>query len=362
MGAIRAAVTRAFGAPSTIETLTLARPGPGEVQVRVAACAICHSDMAYADGHWGGPLPAVWGHEAAGTVVDVGAGVDLAVGDRVVVTLARSCGTCDHCRRGQQVACTGSFVLDERSPLTDESGEPVHQGLRTAAFAEEVVVHGSQVVAVPADLAPTAASLLGCAVISGVGAVANTAAVEPGSSVVVIGCGGVGLNVVQGARLAGAASIVAVDPEAAKLEVAARLGATHLVDPTAEDTAEAVARATGGFMADYVFVAVGAAAAFQQGLAMVGTMGAMVLVGMPASGVTIEIEPGDLAHRSQRILGSKLGNAVVGRDIPALVTSYQAGQLELDALVSGTFALDEIDRAMDEVRQGSALRNVVVFE
>ncbi len=361
-GAIRAAVTRAFGAPSSIEELVLAAPGDHEVRVAVSACAVCHSDVSYADGLWGGELPAVWGHEAAGRVIEVGPGVDLAVGDQVVVTLIRSCGVCAHCRKGQQVACTSTFGLDERSPLTDAAGEPVCQGLRTAAFATEVVVHRSQVVAVPADLSPIVASLLACGVLTGVGAVANTAGVEPGSSVVVIGCGGVGLNVVQGARLAGASPIIAIDLEASKLDMAERLGATRVIEPTTEDPLEAVAGATDGMLADYVFVAAGVAPAVRQGLELVGTTGALVVVGMPAAGVTVDIEPGELASRGQRILGSKMGGTVVTRDIPALVASYQAGQLELDALVSGTFALDELDRAMDEVRRGSALRNVVVFE
>src|SRR4051794_19993269 len=220
---IRAAVCRAFGEPLTIETLSLAAPGPDEVRVRVQAVAICHSDVSGADGAWGGALPIVYGHEAAGIVAEVGEGVDLAVGQAVVVTLIRSCGECRRCRRGQLVACTTKFPLDEQSPLTTTDGESIVHGLRTAAFAEQVVVHASQVIAIDDAIDPKAASLLACGVITGVGAVVNTAAVEPGSTVVVIGCGGVGLNVVQGARLAGAGAIVAVDVQPAKLELARRL-------------------------------------------------------------------------------------------------------------------------------------------
>ena len=358
---VRAAVCRAFGEPLAIEELTLADPGPGELRVDVAACAVCHSDISFVDGLWGGDLPAVWGHEAVGTVVDVGDGVDVALGATVVVTLIRSCGQCHFCRRGQTVACTQTWPLDERSPLTDAAGAAVHHGLRTAAFAEQVVVHQSQCVVVPDDLSAASAALLACGVITGVGAVTNTAQVEAGSTVVVIGCGGVGLNVVQGAALADASVVVAVDLEASKLDLARSLGATHGANPATDDVAAVVAEATAGVMADYVFVAVGAKAAFDSATALASSMGAIVLVGMPASGVTTEIDPGTIAAMNQRILGSKMGTSVIADDIPELVTAYRAGRLELDRLVSSTVPLDRINEAMDEVRAGSALRNVVVF-
>ncbi|MGI9624166.1 MAG: zinc-binding dehydrogenase [Acidimicrobiales bacterium] len=344
-----------------IEKLTLADPGPGEVEVIVDACAICHSDVSYADGFWGGDLPAVWGHEAVGRVTGVGVGVGLDIGQLVVVTLIRSCGECRHCLNGHFVTCTASFRLDEVSPLTDATGAPVTHGLRTAAFAEAVVVHESQVVPIPADMSPVAASLLACGVITGVGAVRNTAKVEPGTTVVVIGCGGVGLNVVQGARLAGAEVIVAIDLEQPKLEVARSLGATHVVDPARADAAAAVGEATQGHLADYVFVAVGSKAAVDSSYALVGAMGALVMVGMPATGVLSEFEPGNLAGMNQRILGSKMGTSVIQRDIPELTAEYQAGRLQLDSLVSATFPLDGINEAMDQVRAGTALRNVIVF-
>lgn len=358
---VRAAVCRAFGEPLAIEELTLAAPGPGEVRVDVAASAICHSDISFIDGLWGGELPAVWGHEAVGRVVEVGDGVDLALGSTVVVTLIRSCGECHFCRRGHTVACTESWPLDERSPLTDANGAPVHHGLRTAAFAEQVVVHASQCVVVPDDVSAASAALLACGVITGVGAVTNTAGLEPGSTAVVIGCGGVGLNVVQGAALAEASIVVAVDLEQTKLDLARSLGATHVANPATDDVVATVADATGGVMADYVFVAVGAKAAFDSATALASSMGAIVLVGMPASGVTTEIDPGTIAAMNQRILGSKMGTSVIADDIPELVTAYKAGRLELDRLVSSTVPLERINDAMDEVRSGAALRNVIVF-
>ena len=359
---VRAAVCRAFDEPLTIEALSLAGPGPDEVRVRLQAVAICHSDVSGVDGAWGGALPVVYGHEAAGVVAEVGEGVELAIGQAVVVTLIRSCGECRRCRRGELVACTTKFRLDEHSPLTTPDGETIVHGLRTAAFAEQVVVHSSQVVAIDDSVEPRLAALLACGVITGVGAVVNTAAVEPGSTVVVIGCGGVGLNVVQGARLAGAGSIVAVDVQPAKLELARRLGATHVAVPGTDDVAAVVTAVSDGLMADYVFVVTGSPAALGGALALVGSMGALVVVGMPPNGVTGTYDPGWLAGLNQRILGSKMGTSVVSRDVPALVERYRAGELELDGLISRTFTLDQINEAMDEVRAGSALRNVIVFD
>ncbi len=360
--AIRAAVCREFGTPLAIETLTLADPGPGEVLVRVQAVAICHSDVSYADGEWGGDLPAVWGHEAAGEIVAVGHGVGFEPGQRVVVTLIRSCGECPRCQRGAEVACGETFALDTATPLTDHHGASIGHGMRTAAFADHVVVHNSQIVPVDGDIPSASASLLACGVITGVGAVLNTAAVVPASTVVVLGCGGVGLNVVQGAAIARAATIVASDLQAAKLDLAIHLGATHAVDPSKDDVTALVAELTDGHMADYVFIATGAPAALASAEHLVGTMGAIVVVGMPATGVAGHFDPGALAARNQRILGSKMGTSVIARDIPRLVSKYQDGKLELDGLVSRTFPLDDINEAMDEVRSGAALRNVIVFD
>lgn len=359
---VRAAVCRQFGAPLVVEELTLADPGPGEVRVEVDAVAICHSDVSYADGEWGGDLPAVWGHEAAGRIVDVGAGVGFDIGQRVVVTLIRSCGECQRCQRGAEVACTESFALDEQSPLRDAGGSAVAHGMRTAAFAESVVVHASQIVPIDEEMPAASASLLACGVITGVGAVLNTAAVESGSTVLVLGCGGVGLNVVQGAALAKANTIIASDLQPTKLDLAIHLGATHSVDPSADDIATVVADLTAGQMADYVFVATGAPAALASADRLVGTMGAIVVVGMPATGVAGQFDPGAIAARNQRILGSKMGTSVIARDIPKLVARYHDGALELDSLVSTTFPLEQINEAMDGVRSGAALRNVIVFE
>jgi S-(hydroxymethyl)glutathione dehydrogenase/alcohol dehydrogenase len=233
---IRAAVCRDFNAPLSIESVTLADPGPGEVKVAVKACAICHSDIIYAEGGWGGELPMVLGHEAAGVVETVGPGVrGVQPGDHAVVTLIRSCGSCHYCSGGDQVLCEEVFPLDKRSPITSQGGQPMVHGLRTGAFAEKVVVEKSQLAVIPKEIAFDAASLLACGVITGFGAVTNTAQIPAGANVAVIGCGGVGLNAVQGALAAGARTIAAIDLSDAKLDAAKRFGATLALIPAHGD-------------------------------------------------------------------------------------------------------------------------------
>ena len=359
---MKAAVCREFGAPLVIEELHLADPGPGEVKVRMVATAICHSDITYAEGGWGGQLPAVYGHEGAGIVAEVGPGVhSVKVGDAVVVTLIRSCGRCHGCTIGMPVTCDATFPLDATSPLTDASGASIVHGLRTAAFAEQVVVEESQLVVVPADLGFDVASLLACGVITGFGAVTNTAGVQPGSHVVVFGCGGVGLNSVQGALLSGAQTIVAIDLAESKLQAALEFGATHTLNPLTDDVVARVRELTDGRGADYVFVTVGAKAAFDASYALLAKAGAVVLVGMPANGVMSEIDPGTMAAYSQRILGSKMGGSRISINIPNLVNLYKQGRLKLDELISGRYALADINEAMESVKRGDALRNVIVF-
>jgi S-(hydroxymethyl)glutathione dehydrogenase/alcohol dehydrogenase len=358
----RAAVCRAFGAPLRIEEVELADPGPGEVRVKIAACAICHSDIYYLDGAWGGELPAIYGHEAAGVIASVGPGVTrLKVGDPVVATLIRSCGFCPSCSEGAPVFCEEVFPLDRRSPLTDHSGESIVHGMRIGAFAEHVVVHASQVAVIPLDMPLDSASLIACGVITGMGAVVNTANVRPGSSVVVIGCGGVGLNSIQGACVAGAAPIIAVDIADAKLEAARAFGATHFINAKTEDVAARVCEFTGRRKADYVFVTVGVAGATEQAVGLMKRNGATVLVGMPPSGVMSTIDPGSLAADGQRILGSKMGSARLPVDVPRIVELYREGRLKLDELISGRYPLERINEAVASSRCGAALRNVIVF-
>ena len=359
---MRAAICREFGQPFEIGEVGLAPPGPGEVRATVRAAAICHSDVIYADGGWGGDLPVVFGHEAAGVVTEVGDGVsDFAVGDRVVITLVRNCGTCPCCERNLRGSCESTFPLDANGPLTAPDGAAVKQGLRTAAFAEEVVVEQSQMVKIGDDIGFDVASLLACGVITGYGAVTNTAAVPPGKDVVVIGTGGVGLNAVQGAALSGSKRVIAVDLSAEKLAAAKEFGATHVIDGSTEDVIKTVRGLTGGRGADFVFVTVGAVQAMKQSYVMLAPGGASVLVGMADMDARSTFNPLALSDSSRRILGSKMGHCDIRVDIPALIELYREGKLKLDELITHRYAFEDINTAMDNVRNGVGLRNVILF-
>jgi S-(hydroxymethyl)glutathione dehydrogenase / alcohol dehydrogenase len=328
----------------------------------MAACAICHSDIYYMDGAWGGDLPAVFGHEAAGVIEAVGQGVrHIRAGDHVVATLIRNCGFCPACAEGAPVFCEEVFPLDKATPLHDSGGKPIVHGLRTGAFAERIVVDASQVVVIPKEVKLDSAALIACGVLTGMGAVVNTADVKAGSSAVVIGCGGVGLNSIQGARLAGCSPIIAVDVEPGKLAAAREFGATETINARSEDVAERVAELTHGRKADWVFVTVGAKGAPEQGVSLMKRNGATVLVGMPPSGVKATIDPGWLAADGQRILGSKMGSARPVIDVPRIVALYLEGRLKLDELITARYPLDRINEAVASSRSGAALRNVVVF-
>jgi S-(hydroxymethyl)glutathione dehydrogenase/alcohol dehydrogenase len=359
--AIHAAVCRSFGRPLRLETLELREPGPGEVQVQVAACAICHTDLTLVSGAWGGELPAVYGHEAAGVVEAIGpAVVGVSAGDHVVVTLVRSCGRCVRCLGGEPALCVlrGEFALSRETPLHECEGARVTQGLRTAGFAERALVHESQIVPIPRDVPLESAALIGCGVVTGVGAVLNNARLRAGSTLGVIGTGGVGLNAVQGGVLAAARTIVAVDLDEERLRAAREFGATDTLDAGREDLASAVGELTDGHGLDTVVVTAGSAPSVEQALTLVGDAGAVVLVGLPA-GATATIHPETIADRGLRILGSKVGAVRPHVDIPALVALYRQGRLKLDELISARFSLAEINEAI-ALADGGATRRVVV--
>ena len=359
---MKAAICREFGKPLVIEEVELLPPRTGEVQVKLAACAICHSDILYAEGAWGGELPAVYGHEASGVVESVGEGVTtIQAGDHVLVTLIRSCGTCYYCSKGDQVRCETTFPLDEQSPLRTLDGKPIAQGLRTAAFAESVVVDASQLALIPKDVPLDSASILSCGVITGFGAVVNTAQIASGSSVVVIGTGGVGLNSVQGAAISGAEKIIALDLSDAKLEAARQFGATHTVNVGQENARKSVFKITDKRGADFVFVTVGSKSALEQGFKLLGRGGTLVVVGMTANGVKIEFDSCKFASVEQRMLGSKMGSTRLTIDIPRYISLYQQKRLKLDELISGRYPLEKINEAIADVSQGDALRNVIIF-
>jgi len=360
MRPIRAAICRGFGDALSVEDLVLRPPGAGEVEVTLEAVAICHSDISMAEGGFNRSLPAVYGHEAAGRVAAVGDGVTgLAPGDTVLVTLMRACGACPTCASGHPTICR-TKPNDGDTPIFTAGGDPVHQGLDTGAFAEAVVVHHSQVAKIPADMPMDSACLISCGVITGLGAAVNTGRIRPGETVVVIGAGGVGLNVIQGARLAGAARIIAVDMLPEKLEAAKEFGATDGV-LASEERPWRTARQIAGRAADAVLVAVGNPSAYDTAPRYLRPGGRLVMVGMPHSGQTACYEPMAIALLGQDLRGSMMGDTVLARDIPWIVDLYRQGRLKLDELVSGRWTLDQINEAIADTKTGAARRNVILF-
>jgi Zn-dependent alcohol dehydrogenase len=359
---MRAAVCNEFNQPLTVAEVELDPPADGQVSVRVAACGVCHSDLSFVEGAWDGPLPAIYGHEVAGVVTDVGAGVDsVKPGDHAIVTLIRSCGRCYFCMKGEVTQCAGVFDIDQRSALRLSGGAPVRQGLHVAGFAEHVTVHVSQVVRIPDDVPMDSACLLACAVATGYGAVHNTAQVPAGASVAVVGAGGVGLNAIQGAAIASARPVIAIDISDSRLEAAAKFGASHVVNSKSEDAREAVKRLTDGRGADFVFVTSGATAAIDLGMRLSRRGGTVVIVGMTPTGVTVAVDSLEFADRALRMLGSKMGATRPQIDMPVMVELYRSGKLKLDELVTGRFRLDQINEAIDTTRRGEGLRTVIVF-
>ncbi|WP_306114706.1 MULTISPECIES: Zn-dependent alcohol dehydrogenase [unclassified Roseovarius] len=361
MQTIKAAVCTEFGKPLEIQEVQLRAPETGEVEVALEAVAICHSDIIFAEGGWGGSLPAVYGHEAAGRISAVGPGVaGLSPGDAVVVTLIRACGHCPSCGAGNPTTCETPYDGD-LGPLKTADGGKLHQAMACGAFAEKVVVDQSQVVAIPADMAMDTASLLSCGVITGVGAVVNAAGLRAGQDVVVIGAGGVGLNAIQGARIAGARRIVAVDMSEDKLDTAIEFGATDGVLATHEKPWRAAKKAMGRG-ADAVIVTVGAIPAYDQAPRYLAGGGRVIMVGMPHSGATSRFEPVNFAATGQGMLGSKMGDTVIRRDIPWMIDMYRQGRLKLDELISNRWTLEQINEAIEDTKSGSARRNVIVLK
>lgn len=358
---MKAAICTEFGKPLTIGEVDLAPPGAGEMQVRLAACAICHSDIAYISGIWGGALPAVYGHEAAGTVTALGQGTKgFTVGDRVLVTLIKSCGHCPACAGGQPTSCDHTWDAVP-SPLSRD-GAAVTRGMNTGGFAEACVVDASQCVKLPDDMPFDVASLLACGVITGIGAVMNTARMRPGSNVAVIGAGGVGLNTIQGAAIGGARRIIALDINDEKLEGSREFGATDTIRADSADVAGQIRAMTEGRGVDYAFVTVGAPRAFAAAPDYLAAGGAMVMVGMTGSADEVIYKPVNIAAMNQSLLGSRMGQTVLQRDIPWLIDLWRQGRLKLEPLITGRWRLDQINEAMADTRAGKARRNVVIFD
>jgi S-(hydroxymethyl)glutathione dehydrogenase/alcohol dehydrogenase len=357
---VKAAVCYEFGKPLVVEEVDIDAPKKGEVKVRMAATAICHSDIHVIRGELGARLPIVAGHESAGYVEELGEGVtSVKPGDPVVVSLLASCGRCRQCVSGRNYMCEFRWPLNRESRLRNKRGEPLLHMTRTASFAEYAIVDESQVVQVPEDMPMDRAALLACGVITGFGAAVHTAQVKALSSVVIIGTGGVGLNSVQGAAISGAYPVIAVDMLDSKLEAARTFGATHTVKASDEDAVQTVRQLTGRG-ADYVLVTVGSTAAVQQGFAMSGPRGMIVLVGLPPIAETMTL-PTALVWNERMVTTSTMGSTLLSVDIPKLVALYQAGRLKLDELISNRYPLEQINEAIEAVERGEVLRNVIMF-
>lgn len=357
---MQAAVCYEYGAPLSVEEVYLAPPGPDEVQVEMKACAICHSDVHIMAGEWHYETPMIAGHEAAGVITALGSNVsEFTVGDRVVVSLLWSCQHCRHCLDGEPYLCIGDYVLERHSKLTNRKGIALNRGLKVAGFAEHAVVHRTQLVKVPEDVPITSAALLACGVITGLGAVVNTAGFKFGESTAVIGCGGVGLNSVQGARLAGATQVIAIDIEPSKLESAKAFGATHVVNSRTEDPVKAVLDLSGGGV-DYVFVVVGLTTLIEQASEMLCQGGQVIQVGLPPNRETFAF-PGQRFRGQRSLKGSTMGGTNLAVEVPRLISLYQQGRLILDELVTRTYPLDQINEAISDMEQGNTLRNVIAF-
>jgi S-(hydroxymethyl)glutathione dehydrogenase/alcohol dehydrogenase len=363
---VRAALLEAPGEPLRLrDDVTVAAPRAGEVLVRVAACGVCHSDLSIADGTFPSPLPIVLGHEAAGVVQAVGPGVaGLAAGDHVVLTPCPPCGRCYWCLRAQPTLCVEARGIQTQT-LADgttglaRGGETVWRGLGLGAFAETVVLPATGAIPIPADVPLDVACVLGCAVQTGVGAVLNTAGVEEGATVLVMGLGGVGLSIVQGARLAGAARIIASDPVPTRREAAARFGATDLIDPVTEDVADRTVELT-GIGADYAFDAVGRSSLLQAGIAATRVGGTTVAVGAPPVDDALTIAPAALFMVTEkRLLGCALGSSNSLRDVPRLLALWRAGRLDLEGLVTARRPLAEVNEALADLAAGRGVRTVL---
>ena len=358
---MRVAVAYEVGQPLVLEDLPVPSIGGRDVLVRITASGICHTDLNVINGLSALPLPIVPGHEGCGVVVEVGPEVRrVRVGDRVLASVTPACGTCWWCVNGMSNHCELNPAV--KAALRFE----VSEGRRAAAvcgcgtFAEAMVVHEASVVPVETDLADEQLALLGCGVTTGLGAALNTAAVIPGSSVAVIGCGGVGQSVIQGASIAGAAVIIAIDPVPARREASARVGATNTVDPAAGNPVEQVRALTGGRGADYSFEVVGRPELMVQAFDMARVAGTVTLVGMPAVGDTMTLPAIQAVFSGKRLAGSVVGGAQILRDFPRFIRLAEAGKLDLESMVSRRIKLDEINDGIDLLTRAEGVRTVIV--
>ncbi|MFD5767899.1 S-(hydroxymethyl)mycothiol dehydrogenase [Streptomyces sp. NPDC127049] len=346
--------------PVRVETIVIPDPGPGEAVVRIQACGVCHTDLHYKQGGINDDFPFLLGHEAAGIVESVGEGVtDVAPGDYVILNWRAVCGQCRACRRGRPWYCFDTHNATQRMTLLD--GTELSPALGIGAFAEKTLVASGQCTKVDPAVAPEIAGLLGCGVMAGIGAAINTGNVSRGDTVAVIGCGGVGDAAIAGARLAGAAKIIAVDIDERKLAKAKEMGATDTVDSRATDPVEAIRELTGGFGADVVIEAVGRPETYKQAFYARDLAGTVVLVGVPTPEMRLELPLLDVFGRGGSLKSSWYGDCLPSRDFPMLIDLHRQGRIDLGAFVTETIALDEVEKAFARMHEGDVLRSVVVF-
>jgi S-(hydroxymethyl)glutathione dehydrogenase/alcohol dehydrogenase len=358
---MRAALYTAENQPLAVEEVEPLPPGPRDVVIQVGASGVCHTDVSVAKGWLPIPPPCILGHEGAGTVLEVGSQVTrVRPGDRVVACSTAGCGDCWYCVHDQGELCEEMFALgfNPRARRADGSQAPAFAGLGT--FADTMTVHEVTTVKVETDLPDEQLALIGCGVTTGVGAALNTARISPGSSVAVVGCGGVGQSVIQGARIAGAARIIAVDPVELKRKAAEQQGATDLVDPTRGDPAAQVKALTAGRGADYAFEVLGRPDTMAQAIAAARRGGTVVIVGMPKWDDKIELSAFGLFYESKRLLGCVAGSAQVRRDVPRLVDLAETGRLDLNALITRRIKLDGVNDAFRAMEAGEVIRSVIL--
>jgi S-(hydroxymethyl)mycothiol dehydrogenase len=358
---VRGVVARAKGEPVTIETVVVPDPGPGEAVVKIQACGVCHTDLHYREGGINDDFPFLLGHEAAGVVEAVGPGVtEVAPGDYVILNWRAVCGQCRACARGEPWYCFNTHNAAQK--MTLEDGTELSPALGIGAFVEKTLVAAGQCTKVDPAAPPTAAGLLGCGVMAGLGAAMNTGGVRRGQSVAVFGCGGVGDAAIAGAKLAGASTIIGVDIDDRKLEWAKRFGATHTVNSSSTDPVEFIKSVTDGNGADVCIEAIGNPAVYRQAFEARDLAGTVVLVGVPRPTDTVELPFIEVFGRGGALKSSWYGDCLPSRDFPMLIDLYLQGRLDLDGFVSEQIGLGDIEEAFHKMERGDVLRSVVVLD
>lgn len=362
---MRAAVLHAVGEPLSVEDIEISEPGSFEVLVRVAAAGLCHSDVRFMEGSYPVPLPAVLGHESAGVVEAVGSSVShVRPGDHVITFLSVFCGTCFFCVAGETHNCSNREATQRRPddpPRLSVNGESLHQFLNLASFAERMLIHENALVKVTDEMPMDKAALLGCGAATGLGAVFNTAEVRPGETVAVIGCGGVGLSAVQGARIAGAGTIVAIDIIDSKLQLSSTMGATHTVNSGSVDPFDVVMELTEGRGVDKSFEAIGNARTAELAFALIRKGGVATVIGLIPVGDMVSI-PGYQFTDEKKLQGSNMGSNRFRIDVPRYVQMYLDGRLNLDDMVTSRMTIEDINAGFDEMKTGRVARNLIIFE